>query len=108
MARILLDNCVHIGFAKLITGHSVSHVVGLGWQQFSDAELLDAAIGLFDVIVTLDKSLRFQQPKRIRQFVVIVLRARSSQLRDLQPLARRTLAAMATATIGDAVEISAP
>ena len=108
MARVLLDNCVHSGFAKFISGHHVVHGAGLGWGEFKDGELLDAAADKFDVIVTLDKSLRYQQPTRIRRFVLIVLRPQSSRLRDLQPLARRVVLTIATAEPGDVREITAP
>jgi hypothetical protein len=34
--RILLDNCVDIRFARLITGHEVRHARDLGWQDLSN------------------------------------------------------------------------
>ena len=108
MARVLLDNCVHSGFAKFVPGHAVTHVVDIGWDQFDDGKLLDSAAGKYDVVVTLDRSLRYQQPKRISHFVLIVLRPRNSRLRDLQPPARRVISALKAAMIGDVVEITSP
>jgi hypothetical protein len=51
-----------------------------------DRPLLDAIAGLFDVLVTVDKSLPKQQRVNARPFAVIVLRAKTNRLIGLLPL----------------------
>jgi hypothetical protein len=59
--RVLLDNCVPWRLAKSITGHDVTSVIDLGWADLTNGRLLDAMVGQFDVLVTVDKGMRFQQ-----------------------------------------------
>lgn len=58
----------------------------MGWANLDDGPLLDAIAGLFDVLVTVDKSLPKQQRVHARSFGVVVLRARTNRLADLLPL----------------------
>ena len=60
--RILLDACVPERLARFIPGHDVTTVREfLGTTDFDDGPLLDQVAGRFDVFVTVDKNLRFQQ-----------------------------------------------
>ena len=58
----------------------------MGWADVDDGPLLDAMAGLFDVLVTVDKSLPKQQRLSQRPFAVVVLRAKTNRLADLLPL----------------------
>jgi hypothetical protein len=60
--RVLVDNCVDVRFGRLIRDHEVAHTVDRGWGNLSNGALLAAAeTAGFDVLVTVDKNLRFQQ-----------------------------------------------
>lgn len=85
--RVLVDHCVPREFAEHIHGHEVTTVANLGWEQLKDGALLDAAASVCDALVTLDKSIRYQQRLDHRTFGVVVLRAKSSRMRHLLPLA---------------------
>ena len=81
--RILLDENIPIGFSVLLMEHDVSTVKGLGWTGVKNGELLRRACGHFEVFVTLDRSVEFQQNIRALPFGVVVVIARSSRISDL-------------------------
>ena len=59
--RLLLDECVDRRLAREIHGHDVSTVFELGWAGIRNGELLARSAGQFDVFVTVDRNLAFQQ-----------------------------------------------
>jgi hypothetical protein len=67
--------------------------------------LLRAADGNFDVLVTVDKSIRHQQNLQSFQIAVLLLNARSNKYKDLKPLAPRALEAIKTLQPGSIVLI---
>ena len=87
--RILLDECIDRRFANQITGHSVATVGQMAWAGLKNGELLSRAQDDFDVFVTVDQNLRFQQNLSNFRIAVIVLRARSNRLNDLEPFAAK-------------------
>ena len=58
----------------------------MGWAALDDQALLDAMTGTFDILLTVDKSIPFQQALGGRAIAVIVLRARSNRVSDLARL----------------------
>ena len=56
----------------------------LGWGNFKNGELLRSASGRFDVLVTVDRSMRFQSSLRGLTLRVAVLEVRSNMLEDLR------------------------
>jgi predicted nuclease of predicted toxin-antitoxin system len=104
--RVLLDNCIPRKFARLLEGTDVTTAVEMGWAKLKDAALLDAMVGDFDVLVTVDKNLRYQQRLHDRAFAVVVLRAKSNRLTHLEPLVPQLLACMAALKPGEVKEIA--
>jgi len=84
--RILLDENFPADFAALLVGHEASNVHTHGWSGIKNGELLRRAHGICDVFVTLDRNLEFQQNVKILPFGIVVVRARSNRIVDLQPL----------------------
>jgi hypothetical protein len=78
--RVLLDECVDRRLARDIAGHDVKTVRQLGWTGIQNGELLSLAVQHFDVFVTNDKNLSFQQNLGTFAIAVVVLRAKSSRL----------------------------
>ena len=103
--RVLLDANLPRGLARLLIGHEAHSVHQRRWSDLDDGALLDACTGRYSAFVTLDQSLPFQQNLRGRSIVIIVLRARSNRLPDLEPLVPALLAALSTAKLGDVVEV---
>ena len=84
--RVLVDNCVPRQIAAMILGHDLTTTAALGWEKLKDGALLDAAGNVCDVLVTLDKSMRYQQRLDHRTFGVVLMRAKSSRIEQLMPL----------------------
>lgn len=89
--KILLDECVDQRFRKDLVGHDVTTVQEAGWAGKKNGELLALAGTTFDVFLTVDRNLYFQQNLSNFSLAVIVLAARTNRLADLKPLAKDVL-----------------
>lgn len=79
----------------------------MGWGDLDDGPLLDAMTGLFDVLLTVDRSLPKQQSLTGRPFAVLVLRARTNRLADLLPLVPAVLTVLLELGQGEVRELVA-
>jgi hypothetical protein len=59
--RVLLDECVPRALRNDISGHEVRTVAEAGWAGVKNGELLRLAATAFDVLITVDRSLEYQQ-----------------------------------------------
>ncbi len=84
--RILLDECVPTRFAREIAGHEVRTVPSMGWASMENGALLALASGQFDVFLTTDQRLSYQQTVSNFSIAVVVLVARRNKLEFLLPL----------------------
>lgn len=98
--RILLDESIPIDFAQDLTGLDVQTVKRLGWAGLKNGALLRQAVGQFQVLVTMDKNLQFQQNLAAHSIGVVLIRAHSNRLDDLRPLVPQILAAVAASEPG--------
>jgi hypothetical protein len=103
--RILLDNCVPWRLAQALAGHDVASMIKLGWADLDDGPLLDIMAGKFDVLITMDKNIRFQQRLENRPVALLIRRARSNRLPDLLPLVPDILRALNGVKSGEAIEV---
>ena len=72
--RVLFDNGTPRGVAAALTDHVVEEARARGWDTLRNGELLDAAEAAgFDVFVTTDRNLRFQQNLTSRRIAIVVL-----------------------------------
>ena len=104
--KILLDECIDRRLAKNIAGHEVKTVPQMGWATIKNGELLTLAEKDFEVFVTVDRNLSFQQHLPRYTIAVIVLRARSNRLQDLRPLVPKLLEMLPMAKGGEALWVS--
>ena len=81
-------------------GHEVSTVRQMNWLGLSNGRLLLAANPQFDVLLTVDQNLVRQQDLTGLRIAVIVLRARSNKIDDLEPLAPQLLVLLASVQPG--------
>ena len=98
---MLLDECVDQRLAGDIRGHDVKTVPEVGWAALKNGELLARAEREFEVFVTVDRRLPFQQDLPRFSIAVIVLRARSNRVTDLRGLIPQLLAALPVAKRGE-------
>jgi hypothetical protein len=71
--RILFDQGTPVPLRHALTGHMVSTAYELGWAQLENGDLLSAAEGAFDVLITTDRSLRYQQNLSGRRLAILTL-----------------------------------
>ena len=71
--RILFDKNVPVGVRGFLAGHEVRTVVEMGWpQQLENGELLNTAeMATFDVMVTADQNIRYQQNLADRKLALV-------------------------------------
>jgi hypothetical protein len=84
--RVLLDECVTRYLKREFAGHDVLTVDEAGFKGLRNGRLLQAASGRFDVLVTVDQNLQYQQNLAMFALAVIVLKARRSTYPLLKPL----------------------
>ena len=98
--KVLLDECVDRRLARDIVGHDVQTARQMGWTTIEDRKLLALAAAQFDVFVTVDRNLAYQQNLISLPISVVVLHAKTNRLADLRPLAPSLLTAIETARPG--------
>lgn len=99
--KALLDECIDWRLSREIVGHEVKTARQMGWSTISNGELLRLAEREFDVFITVDRNLSFQQHLPAFRIAVIVLRARSNRLSTLRSLVPDLLAAIPNAKQGE-------
>jgi predicted nuclease of predicted toxin-antitoxin system len=103
--RVLLDECVDWRLSRDLADHDVKSARQMGWTTIKNGELIALAAREFDVFVTVDRNLSFQQHLPSHPIAVIVLRARTNRLADLRPLAPALLRAIGAASPGVATVV---
>ena len=103
--RVLLDNCVPWRLGRELPGHKVSSLIKLGWTELTDGDVLDKMADDFDVLVTMDKNLRFQQNMQERSVTVLILRSPTNNLATLRLIVPALLKALDNLVPGVAREI---
>ena len=105
--RILFDNWTPRGVSAALTEHIVEEARSRGWDTLANGELLDAAEAAeFDVFVTTDRNLRYQQNLAGRKIAIVVLdKARWKLIKRRLP---EIAAAVAAAEQGSFVQIEIP
>ncbi len=103
--RILLDECVDWRLSRHLQPHPVTTVREAGWSGAQNGRLLRRAAEEFDVFITVDRNLSFQQSRANLAVAVIVLCAPSNRLQDLLPLVPRALELIPSLRPGDVVSV---
>ena len=98
--KVLLDECIDWRLARGIVGHDVKTAGQMGWTTVKNGELLTLASEHFDVFVTVDRNLIFQQHVVAFSVAVVVLQAKTNRLADLRALVPNLLTAIESALPG--------
>ena len=105
--KLLLDECLPRKLKVHFEGasHACETVREAGFASKSNGELLSAAEGIYDVLLTIDKNIRHQQSMTGRRIAILVFRSRSNDIDDLLPLVPSALAALAQIKPGTTVDV---
>lgn len=98
--RVLLDECVDTRLAAHLAAFDTHTVHDKGWSGVTNGKLLALAQSDFDVFVTVDRNLAFQQHLPKFTIAVILLHARSNRVDDLAALIPELSAAIPNAKRG--------
>jgi hypothetical protein len=98
--RVLLDECVDVRLAASLANIEVRTVADQGWLGISNGQLLALAAAEFDVFVTVDRNLPFQQHLAKFDIAVILLRAKTNRIADLIALVPELVSVMPNAKSG--------
>lgn len=105
--RVLLDECVPRRLRQELPGHDVRTVPEMGWASQENGALLALASGKFEVFITTDQRLSYQQTVSKLGIAVIVLVARRNKLELLRPLVPELRRALPQARPGEVQRIGA-
>jgi hypothetical protein len=107
LMRILFDQGVPRGLTASLTNHDVTEARELNWERISNGELLKRAeTACFDLLLTTDKNLRYQQNLAERKISIVVL-GQSPWWLVKQHL-ETIVAAVDSATFGSYTEVDIP
>jgi hypothetical protein len=101
--RVLFDQGTPVPLRRFLSGHEVVTAFEAGWSEISNGELLAKAEEQFDVLVTTDKQLRYQQNLTGRAMAILVL-PYASWIK-LQPHAETIASAIDALQPGNYVEL---
>jgi hypothetical protein len=105
--RILFDHGTPSGIAASLSDHDVTEAIEPGWDRISNGELLRVAEAAgFDVLLTTDKRIRYQQNLAGRKIAILVLG--NSTWRVVRLYLDRIASAVAEVTAGSYSEVDIP
>jgi predicted nuclease of predicted toxin-antitoxin system len=94
--RVLLDECVHGRVGRSLSSYDVSTVPEVGWRGVKNGALLLLAAAEFDVFITSDKNLEYQQHKDTLPLPVIVIATKGNMWNDIEPVIPKIDALLST------------
>ncbi len=104
--KLLLDKCVTNYLKPEFAAHTVSTIDEAGLKGLKNGKLLEAASGRFDVLVTVDQNLRFQQNLQTVDIAILILKAHPSTFPKLKLLVPKALEILETIEMGGVVVVS--
>ena len=84
--RVLLDECLPRRLKRELVGHDVRTAPEMGWASKTNGELLTLAVGKFDVFLTADRNVSYQQDLSRFDIAIVVLVAASNRFEELRVL----------------------
>ncbi len=105
--KILIDECLPAALRGTLTamGHECETVRRAGYGSKKNGELLTLAEDVWDVLLTSDRRMKYQQNMTGRKVAVVVLCAKSNRMKDLLPLMPAFAQALLSVSPGQIVEV---
>jgi hypothetical protein len=105
--RILFDQGTPVPIRRYLQRHEIRTAAQEGWDRLTNGELLDVAENRgFDIFLTTDKNIRYQQNLASRRIAIIVLM--QQDWRRIRSYAQQIVIAVDSATSGSYVEVDFP
>jgi predicted nuclease of predicted toxin-antitoxin system len=105
--KLLFDECVprKVKFLFADGGHECETVRDAGFSGKENGELLALAEGQFDILVTIDKNIRYQPNMTGRNVAIFIIHATSNDLDDNRTLVPNALLALQSLKPGPVFEV---
>ncbi len=105
--RTIFDQATPVPIRDYLEGHTVRTAAQQGWDRLRNGELLAAAEEAgFDLLLTTDKNMRYQQNLAGRGLAIVVLG--QQQWPQLRAHIQRVVDAVEAATAGSFIEVNIP
>lgn len=101
--RILFDQGTPAPLRAFLKNHDVKTAAEVGWAALTNGQLLDAAEREFDLLITTDQGLRYQQNLAGRRLAILVLPTTSWP--KLEPSQTKIVSAAKSLKQGDYLEL---
>src|SRR6266496_1796255 len=106
--KVLIDENLPRKLAGHLKGHECRTVAECGWAGKKNGELLSLAEPQFDVLLTLDKNIPYQQDLKVGRIAILIVRAPSNRIQDLLPVIPDCLVALQSIEPGHVVRVGNP
>ena len=103
--KVLLDECVPRKLRRELSEHEVLTVTERGWSGIKNGKLLALAEAEFDVFLTVDQNLKYQQNLKAFSIGIILLVARNNRLKSLLPLMPEAREALENIKVGEFIRV---
>jgi hypothetical protein len=103
--RVLLDECVPRQLKRELSDHDVRTVTEMGWSGIKNGPLLRRAAEEFDVFMTVDQGVEYQQNLVGLDLAIILMVAATNDIDDLRPLMPRVRQTLNSAAPGSIVKV---
>jgi hypothetical protein len=104
---IIFDQAAPVPIRPYLEGHTVRTAAQQGWDKLRNGDSLTAAEEAgFDILLTTDKNMRYQQNLAGRKIAIVVLG--QQQWPRFRPHIQRVIAAVNAATLGSFAEVDIP
>ncbi len=104
--RILLDECVPWPIHKFLIGHECSTAQRCGWGGIKNGDLLERAEDEFDLFITADQNIEYQQ--NLSGHTIPILTLSTNKVRRLVAAASLIQTALATIRSGEVIRLRIP
>ena len=102
---MLLDEGVPRRLRRELPGHDVHTIIEMGWSGIKNGPLLRRAAQEFDVFLTVDQGVEYQQNPLGLDLAIVVMVAATNDIDDLRPLMPRVRETLSSASPGTIVKI---
>lgn len=106
--KVLLDESLNTRLRHHFPGHDARTVDYMGWKSIDNGELLELARRDFEVFITRDRKIPREQNITAEEIPIVVLYARSNNMRDLLPLMPEVLEVIPNIQPGQVIPIFPP
>jgi hypothetical protein len=103
--RVLLDECVPRQIRREFPGHVVKTVAEMTWSGTKNTALLQLAAAEFDVFLTVDQGIPYQQNLQGLDLALVIIKAPSNDINDLRPKMPEVLRVLETIQPGQVVHV---